>query len=781
MTPLIWFAAAWGLGIVLTQAAFFPPIGWLLLIPIALVLRFGWGHRSLCRPLPWIVAGLLFGAGRMLLTLPVIDQHHLATYNGTAPVLIEGLVTGEPDHRLRALLLHVQAEQITLPDGTIQQVHGQLLVRTSPYATATYGDRIQIAGSLETPPTELDFSYRENLAHQGIYSLISEAVITVTASYQGNPVLEQLYRFKAHALQTLQKLLPEPQASLLIGILLGVETGIPQDLQDAFSATGTSHIVAISGFNLAIVAQLFAALAARGVGKQRAFWPAVAGVWLYTLLVGASAAVVRAAIMGTVGLAARQSDRPSHGPTTLAAAALLMSILNPWILWDTGFQLSIAATAGLIGFSDPLIQGTEKLLIRHLGPERGHRLTGWLSDALLVTLAAQITTLPILLARFQQLSLITLLTNFLVLPVQPFVMLWGGMTLGAGLIWPPLGEIFGWIAWAFLTYTIRIVEWTGSIPWAVVPVGKIAVPLVWSWYALLVGFLFWRNLPPAERQLHWKTLRTLPAWQLTALAALGLLAFAGAAALPDGTLQVDILDVGQGDAILIRTPAGRQILIDGGPDPSLLLPHLSRRMPFWDRRLDLVVLTAPRSDRLRGLIPLLERYQVDFIAVSPEKGEGEPYKRWEELLSQRPPGTTGPLYAGQSWELDRGLTLQTLWPEEGPQAGPLVLQLQYGTFTLLLPGSTTTEEENNLVNGQGENLRSRVLLLARHGARTTSLPPFIQKVAPEAVIVSCGDQGAPPETLARFFKLPLYRTDLQGNVTIRSDGRTYEIRPERRP
>lgn len=206
-------------------------------------------------------------------------------------------------------------------------------------------------------------------------------------------------------------------------------------------------------------------------------------------------------------------------------------------------------------------------------------------------------------------------------------------------------------------------------------------------------------------------------------------------------------------------------------------------MPFWDRRLDMVILTSPTPGRLSGLIPVLERYDVDFVNVSPETGRGNLYERWEALLAARPAGSVGTLWAGMTWELDTDVTLETLWPEPGSSGGPLVLRLTYGNTSFLFGGDATVVVEESLVARERHNLRSSVLLLARHGAKTASTPVFLQTVAPEAVIISAGSdaRGPDPAVLARVMDKPVYRTDEAGAIAVTSDGRQIHVRVVRRP
>ncbi len=637
---------------------------------------------------------------------------------------------------------------------------------------------------METPPVFESFSYRDYLARQGIHSLLRQADVAVIDSHHGFFLWEWLYRFKAHALKTLLTIWPEPEASLLAGILLGVESGIPSDLDEAFVVTGTSHIVAISGFNLSIIAGVFIQMGNRLLkGRGKTLLP-LAGLWLYTILVGASAAVLRAAVMATVTIFARSNERITHGPTSLAAAVLFMGMLNPYVLWDVGFQLSLAATLGLILYTEPVTRGFQRFFERLTDKERAQKIVGLLSDALIVTIAAQITTTGVIIGVFRRLSLVTLLTNLLILPAQQHIMLFGGVALIAGLLLRPVGQVLSWLAWVFLAYTIGVVRWTANFPLASVELGNVTLPLVWGYYVILGAMTWWVSQPVDERQRYRLVLKKVTRKQYAAGIAVLVLLLAYFYAAPDGRLHVVVLDAGQGDAIFIQTPSGKQVLIDGGADAPQTLAQVGQQMPFWDRRLDMVILTSPTSERLPGLIPVLERYTVDFVNIGPEAGRGALYERWETLLAERPAGSVGTLWAGMTWELDAaGVTLQTLWPEPSSSGGPLVLRLTYGNTSFLLCGDATAVVEETLVAREGYNLRSSVLLLARHGAKTASTPAFLEVVAPEAVIISAGGDARSPDpaVLSRLMDKPVYRTDEDGAVAVTSDGQHIHVRAARRP
>ncbi|MEA3339029.1 MAG: DNA internalization-related competence protein ComEC/Rec2 [Chloroflexota bacterium] len=780
---LVYLAVAWLAGIALAKTGYLP---WQALPVLGLAAFLGlllWRDSARVRLGASCVLALALGVGRLLLATPHFDETSLATYNDVGWVTLEGVVVGEPDEREHYTNLRVRAERLTLPDYLELDVDGLVLVKAGRYPQRRYGDRVRVRGLLETPPVFEEFSYQEYLARQGIHSLIQRAQVTLLAEDQANPLLYYLFIFKRHAQSVIARILPEPQAALLTGILLGVETGIPADLMDDFSATGTTHIIAISGFNITIISGIFAGLAERLFDERRAVWVAIAGVMVYTIFVGASAAVLRAALMGILYLWGRHLERPTFAPASLAAAAIGMTAQNPYTLWDVGFLLSFAATVGLVLYTESLEKVFERALTRFTSVERAQKIVGLINEALIVTLAAQITTIPIILHYFGRLSIVTLLTNFLILPVQSFIMIWGGVAMLSGLIFLPLGQVVGWVTWVFLTFTIEVVRLTARAPYASVPV-KMGAGMVFAYYALLAALTWWSIQSKERRSELWA--RFSSRLQTKALAGatiiLLVLVFFAWRSLPDGRLHVVFLDVGQGDAIFIQTPSGKQVLVDGGPSETQLLSQLGRHMPFWDRTLDVVILTHPDSDHITGLTPVLERYQVDTVIYREMGCESEICEYWLQLLAAEDAtvyqGETGlRLTLDEGADASRLVEMTVLHPGtellEGANNNSVVTRLAYGQVSVLLPGDIEAEVEQQLA-AEGAGLASTVLKAAHHGSCSSTTHPFLDAVGPEVVVISVGAEnrfGHPcAEVLERLDGLPVYRTDEHGAVEIVSDG-----------
>jgi competence protein ComEC len=759
MPALTLVVIGWLAGIVTASLLGQPFASWLALAGGGLALLSVWRGRVRWRlPLLGLIA-LALGAARYQLAQPTFDATALAYYNDTGSVTVEGIVWDEPEVRdadaeARARTnLRVRVETLTLSDGTAPlPVSGLVLVYAPRFSDSRltengqaewrYGDRVTVTGNLETPPEFADFSYRDYLARSGIHSQIRNAQVQFLAERQGQPLFQLIFDFKARALATLAQLFPEPHGALLSGILLGVESGIPAEVKDAFRITGTSHVVAISGFNVSILVAVFMALFSRWLGPNRGAALTMIVIAAYTLLVGASASVVRAAIMGGLGLIALRLGRRAVGLNTLAVAALLMTAWNPLTLWDVGFQLSAAATLGLILYAEPLQAALRRALETRLPPEQAERATRLSADTFLLTFAAQITTLPLIAYTFGQLSLISLLANAFILPAQPAVMVLGLVALVLGLLWPPLGQLAAWLTYPFTAYTLAIVRLFARAPGASVPV-EVAPAVIVIVYGMLMGVTWMMQRPPEQRPALWVRF-VAEGVPLGGAAVLGLAAFfawVNFFSLPvPGRLRVTALDSG---AVAVTTPSGAQVLIDGGPSGGALLRGLAAEWPPYAHDLALLIVTAPRDSRAGGLPDVVNRYRVARAAITESEGRSAALRTARDALAQQSVPIV-PLAAGTRFDLGDGAQVQVL--AEG------LLRVEQGAFSFVL---LTAEVE------------------------ATTLPPAtVVLVAPGVGVDEATVAGLDPRVailaeaaeVEAFAGRTVLRADQRGAVTVSSDG-----------
>jgi competence protein ComEC len=633
--PLIPIGLGWLIGIwaVFTFALSSTLLFIALSLPIAGIIL--WRDAPRARLACFALLAALLGGLRTVAAQPTFDERAVATYNDRGVVAVVGVVDDYPDRRDTFVNLRLRAETLAFPNSDPFPVAGLVLVRADRLADYRYGDQLEVIGRLESPPEFATFNYRDYLASHGIHSIIDRPRIDLIARDQGSPVLAGLYQLKDRAHDSIAAILPEPQAALLTGILLGDESSIPQGVKDDFRVTGTSHIIAISGYNFSILIALVSAPAVRLFGRRRAFPTLLLVVFGYTVFVGASAAVVRAAIMGGLTLWAVYLGRQAAALNSLFAAAILMTLLDPFTLGDVGFQLSFAATLGLVLYTRPLQAVFERGLTRLFSAELATKIVGVLGDAVIVTLAAQITTLPVLIVVFRQVSILTLLVNTLALPAQTGVMLFGGLALLAGMLFLPLGQIVGWAAWLFLTWTIQVIHLFALVPGVSIDLGYVD-PLWGAVYvALLAAITFYVSRDAQQRAAVKERMTKILSvrFLLPALVIVGLLVALAFSWRPDGKLHVHALNV-DGMPVFVQTPAGRQLLIGGSNSPSALLAALGQRMPFWDRDIDLIVVTRDDTRSLNGLLAVVDRYRVGQM-VSVEIGDSRAGREWLDTVAAK--------------------------------------------------------------------------------------------------------------------------------------------------
>lgn len=814
--PLLWLSLAFLSGILLGALLPWTTAAWFSLAGLGLVyLLFsrllaqrvpGWNHilqfqrrfRLPAPPIPYalLLIALCLGAARYQYAQPRLHPEAVAWYNDqTSTFVIEGLIVAPADERDEYTNLRVQVEQIRSGEELFfTPVGGLLLATIPPHGDWRYGDRVRLEGELETPPEEEAFSYREYLARQGIYSQlvcglcmdcsvrVSDNCVLLLERGQGSLLLSAIYSLRSKALQTVYRLFPDPEASLLAGILLGVESGIPESVQTAFRDTGTAHIIAISGFNITIIGGLFATIFLRLLGKPRRFLAGaltVIIIALYTLLVGPSAAVVRAALLGGFALFARQLGRSQHGLNSLAFTAALMGLQNPFTLWDVGFQLSFAATLGLVLYADPMQQAFLRWASRRLPQELAQRVTGMVGEYLLFTLAAQMTTLPVTIYHFQRLSLAGLIANPLILPAQPAVMILGGLATILGMAFLPLGQVFAALAWPFVAYTIRTVELLARLPSAALALSEWSLPAVLLFYGLLFGWttagskLKIRLAFPKD-----KLFVQIAAPVFLALAALTAVIWQNVLSAPDGYLHLTMLDVGGGDGLLIQTPNGHTLLVDGGPSSRQLSAGLGRCLPLFQRKLDFLLVAAIEDENIAALPAIVERFPPKYVLWSgPPLGTHSAQDLQQQLGQQEIPILTA--QTGQTLDLGEGALLRLL----AVGSRGMVLWLEWGDFRALLPVALDFESMAAL---QADRLLPPVtaLMLAESGQASLNTSEWIARWQPQVILLSVGagdELGYPhPEALQAAQGYTLLRTDQNGWIELRTDGQSLWVEVEKK-
>ncbi len=702
--PLFWISAAFLLGIALAaiapvtmvfwRACFFVCLGLLLLECLA---RRKW-PRLRQQSLPvFLLLAVLAGGGYRYAAIQQkpFNANELAYYNDQGKISINGVVCSDPQHNEKSIRFTVCVEQMLKPNQ--RELKGKVLV-VQRNGEWHYGDRIKINGLPKTPAENEEFSYKDYLAQRGIYSLIEYPYIQWVASGQAGWVKSGLFAVRQQAYHLIQNFLPQPEAGLLAGILLGIETDIPYSLEKAFQNTGTAHVIAISGFNMTILAGIFL----RGFRKKLSIWwaglLAIVAMSLYTVLVGGAPAVVRAAVMSCLAMSAGLIGRGQSGIYTLALTAAVMCLFNPLLLGDAGFQLSVMATLGLVLYADRLMNWFRQLAEKVLPENVVERITGPVSDYFLFTLAAQVMTLPVVLYHFKQLSFTTLIANPLILPVQPLVMILGGIAVLIGLVFPPLGQLLAYLVWVPLYYTNQVVTWLGGFSGGVLALGGMSILTVGLMY-LLIFFL------AQKKKVNSFLPQRKPIILLGMLLAAVFLVWNAVLLKADGKLHLWILDEPNQGVVLVQTPSGKRILINAGEHGNTLSTELGKHLPVLDRQIDLALATNSNASTYQAFPRIFERFKVTQFLW----GETLPTARTARdvqaaLQEHQIPAET--FVAGQKLDCGDGVVLQ----RSALESSGISLLLTYANFRFVLM------EEEARANDRNQNLDGAIVLVRSHVA-----------------------------------------------------------------
>lgn len=650
-----------------------------------------------------------------------------------------------------------------------------------PRVPIAYGDEVLVEGHwrrVPAPGNPGQYDWRGALARRRVHGVLqvapSDGLVVLTPRH-GPSILETVYQLRSRWRQLIDETCQPTHAGLWRSLLLGERVALDESLKEIFVETGTMHLLAISGFNVGIIA-LVLDLLCRLLGlpwRLRLLCVAV-GLGGYCLLAGSNPPVVRATLMAWVILGAYVLDRVVNWFNTLAVAALAIVWWNPTQLFDPGFQLSFGAVWSLLVLT-PRWQRWLEPCLQWIRP-------GWLRRYLALSLCATsavwVGLLPLLAWSFHLVSPVSVLANLLVTPLVSAFIAAGTPILGlATLIEPIMAWSVGLLNW-LLDATLRCLTWCHAVPGGSWVVGHPSGIWVLGYYGV-VGVL-----------LH-GTRSQWPRSRLWLVVMVGLTLWVGGTVtgrlLDRRWLRVDLLDVGHGDSILVRTPSGQALLVDGGTHAAgrdRVIPALRYE---GIRTLDAVIVTHADEDHLGGIVPVLQRMRVKRLLTNGAADDTMAFRELQRAVRGR--GIPHEVIrAGMSLRGPSGLQMEVLHPPAGWVPGTdassndnsVVLKLTKGLVSILLTGDI---EEAGLpwLLASGESLRATVLKVPHHGSRLGEAGArFFEAVHPRIAIVSVGRLHQLPthETLAALQRLGarLYSTREHGALRLRTDGHRLEVR-----
>lgn len=448
--------------------------GWSLLVGAGIMAILGglfWKFNRGFGICIWILTGFfVLGYGRLMGSLQVGNEYIFSLHK---TVFMPGIIVSDVDIKGNRQSFEFK------PDNAKTKI----LIYYYGNSRAEYGDRLMVYGKLQAPETFNGFNYPKYLASKNISALMQAKTLALLEKKQGNRILTEIFKIKHWFIGQIRKNVEYPYSAVVLGMLIGGQNTMPENLTQAFRISGISHVLAVSGYNISLIVIIFGNWLAGLIGRKSSFGLIIFGLGVFVVIAGAQASVLRAGIMGLALLVAQLVKRPYVSGLFLGMSAGLMTFINPLILfYDLGFGLSFAATAGIIIFC-PILEN----LVRKCNLE-----FNYLWNLLAVTLAAMLTTTPLILRSFNEISVFGLITNVLILPVVPVVMLLGFLS---GM--PVLGTGFGFTVKIVLQYVFWVVGQVAEQKWAVVKIVDTNV-VVMVWYAVLImvvmGYMWRKNI-----------------------------------------------------------------------------------------------------------------------------------------------------------------------------------------------------------------------------------------------------------------------------------------------
>lgn len=617
------------------------------------------------------------------------------------------------------------------------------------------GDRVRLSGSAGPPPGEGGFA--DYLRSRGVAVVIRVYAAERTGG-PSNPLLVAANTVRRSLRRATEAILPQPRGGLFLGLAVGDTSRLDPGVEEDFRATGLGHLLAVSGSNVAMfLAPILAAAAAAGAARRTRFAIGIAALAFFALLTRAEPSVMRASAMAGLGLMGALGGRARPTWAVLGTAVLGLLLWDPGLARALGFQLSVAATIGMVAFAGPVAA-------RIPGPRAIALAAG-------ATLGAQAAVTPLLLFQFNVVPTVTLPANLLAFAAIGPAMLLGLVACALWLVWPAGGQALAGLADLPLRYLTSVADTMATAPLPSITSGGSAGAFLLG-MAVLAWLAF--RVARGRRRAARRRPRRRMAPVLIAVALPVLIWTRAVPAGPPGSLEVIFFDVGQGDAALVRSPAGAAILIDAGPERDVVSAKLAR---LGVHRLDLVVATHPHADHVAGFPSVLARFGVGTVIEPGCGGDSPAHEAFvravrDEGLPVRRPHVGEVLTVADVRVEVLGPAGCHLGTSSDANNDSVVVRISIGEASVLFTGDAEEPAQEELLEPGTAGLEADVLKVPHHGGGT-SLEEFLIAARARVAIVSVGqgnDYGHPVPAIIAILRaagMDVVRTDESGDVTVR--------------
>jgi len=719
----------------------------------------------------------------LFFSIGAIQYKYLNDYNtgkmikySDQQVTIKGIVNSEPNVGETKTSYILQTEQITT-NGIQKSLTAKVILNTlNSNSRYDYGEEIIVTGTLTIPKGRRNpggFDYRNYLAQSGVSATVFALKEDIKDNLlnKANIFVKTGLMLREKIVNVIKRSMPSEQAALLNGMLIGYREDLSDEVQKAFSDSGLTHIMAVSGANVAFIVFPLIFLFRKVIKlKLKTSNIIVIGVLvIFTYITGFQPSVLRAVIMATVVLVGQMLMRETDIYTTISFSAILLLLYNPSTLFNIGFQLSFVATLSIV------------LLCKNIKRVISFKyLPNIITDVISITLAAQIGVLPIIILYFNNVSLISIVSNVLVIPIVGIITVLGSIMAIVGNINIFFSQVIGLLNSPFLTFVLYVTKTVSAIPYAVLKVTTPSMLMVLIYYCVVLFFMWYKPL---------KKIKIKPIYYITGLSV--LLIVIGLTYLTPKKLETVFIDVGEGDSVFLRTYSGKTVLIDGGGfnarlnpgksiGDSVIIPFL---LDYGVSNLDMIIATHGHDDHIQGLEAVLKGFPVKELLI-PDIADKTAFGKLISVCADKKI-KIDVCQEGDIIRIDNQTFFDVLFPNKNWESSDtlnncsLVLKLQYINNSILFTGDIQAEIEDYLLK-EGEDLQADVLKVAHHGSTYSTTPDFLKAVNPTIAIISVGKNnfGHPaPLTLERLNmnNTKVYRTDECGALVLTSDGQKITI------
>ncbi len=782
--------------------------GWILLLILfgfwiffLITRRTRWGS--------WTAFTVFFLLGIYSIQLYLLSQHppsHISHFTGVEGISLEGMIDRPPERSRGRTQLLLRSEKVVLSSRHIP-VDGLLLVFLKEEVPSLgVGDRLRLRCRLYPPRgfhNPGGFSYERHLAFDRIYTIgfLSEegGWVKLGEGFK-NPVTLRVERWRDRIRYFLNRAATPPSSGIFKALVLGEQGDIPEEIKEHFILTGTAHLLAISGDQFGIVALLSFSLFL-WVLKRSEFlllsisvrkWAAgltIPCVVLYAFIAGGGISVIRAAIMVITFLFSILLNRERNLLHTLALAAFLILIFSPPSLFDVSFQLSFLAVLSILYLVSRLLQELKQEEISVLLKTSWKKnILKYMRLSLLVTGVAILGTAPFVALHFNRFSPIGFITNLFIIPWVGFLIVPLSLTASIfSFFFIPFATLLVNINGFITLILLRVLAFFATLPFASF---FVSTPTVFE-IVLFYSFLFLTAHFRKGKKIRYLFVGLCIAFACD-------LAYWNLKDSFQKDLKLTFIDVGHGDSILVEFPEGKKMLVDGGglhedrfdTGKNVIAPFLWKKKI---RRIDMLVLTHPDPDHLKGLNFIASEFSIGQFWENGMETQSEPYLQLKETLRQKKIKPQS-LNEETLSEIINGVEVSVLNPPAWKAMqrkvlnpsdlnnSSLVLKLQFKNVSILLAGDIGKEAEGWMLR-KGYPLRADILKIPHHGSISSSSPSFLDRVKPTYAILSVGERNIArlphPDVLKRYERLgiTIFRTDRHGAITVVTDGNDIKVRP----